>query len=82
MTIAEDVSGYPTLATPLEKGGVGFTYRFQMAAPDLWVSMMKKGFDEGLNDGGNEAIDTGRILHALTNRRHQEKHIIYAECHD
>ena len=27
-TIAEDVSGYPTLATPLEKGGLGFTYRF------------------------------------------------------
>ena len=70
ITIAEDVSGYPTLATPIELGGVGFTYRFQMAAPDLWVSMMKHGFDEGLNDGGNEAIDTGKILHALTNRRH------------
>ncbi|CAL5970717.1 1 [Hexamita inflata] len=79
-SIAEDVSGYPTLASPLSIGGLGFDYRFQMAAPDLWVSMMKKGFDQGLND--QEVIEIGKIRHALVNRRYQEKHIVYAECHD
>lgn len=28
ITIAEDVSGYPTLASPLLQGGLGFNYRF------------------------------------------------------
>ncbi|KAH0573263.1 1,4-alpha-glucan branching enzyme [Spironucleus salmonicida] len=80
ISIAEDVSGYPTLATPLQQGGIGFDYRFQMAVPDLWVKFMKSGFDLGLNDESN--LDMGKIRHALCNRRWQEKHIVYAECHD
>lgn len=52
-----------------------------MAVPDLWVKMMKGGFDKGLNDG-TMALDIGKIRYALTNRRWQEKHIVYAECHD
>lgn len=28
VTIAEDVSGMPTLCRPLEEGGIGFSYRF------------------------------------------------------
>lgn len=79
-SIAEDVSGYPCLATPLIQGGLGFDYRFQMAVPDLWIKMMKKGFDTGVND--KEAIKIGDIRHALINRRYQEKHICYCECHD
>lgn len=27
VSIAEDVSGYPTLCRPVEEGGVGFDYR-------------------------------------------------------
>jgi len=34
ITIAEDVSGYPTLCKPVKDGGVGFDYRLQMAVPD------------------------------------------------
>lgn len=30
-SIAEDVSGYPLLASPLIKGGIGFDYRMNMA---------------------------------------------------
>eukprot|EP00768_Dysnectes_brevis_P006325 gnl/Dysnectes_brevis/4933_a6865_522.p1 GENE.gnl/Dysnectes_brevis/4933_a6865_522~~gnl/Dysnectes_brevis/4933_a6865_522.p1 ORF type:complete len:693 (-),score=281.40 gnl/Dysnectes_brevis/4933_a6865_522:772-2850(-) len=80
LTIAEDVSGYPGLASPLSIGGVGFTFRFQMAVPDLWFKMLKAGLDKGFAD--QEVISIGKIRHALVNRRHQEKHIAYVECHD
>lgn len=80
LTIAEDVSGYPCMATPLEQGGIGFDYRFQMAVPDMWIKMMKAGFDTGLNDF--EQVNMKHISHILTNRRWQEKHIVYCECHD
>lgn len=30
-SIAEDVSGYPLLASPFQKGGIGFDYRMNMA---------------------------------------------------
>lgn len=30
-SIAEDVSGYPLLASPPSKGGIGFDYRMNMA---------------------------------------------------
>lgn len=81
ISIAEDVSGYPALASPLSSAGVGFDYRFQMAVPDLWIKMMKDGFDQGFNDN-TESLSMGKIQHALVNRRYQEKHIVYAECHD
>ena len=35
-TIAEDVSGMPTLALPLSEGGMGFDYRLAMSIPDRW----------------------------------------------
>lgn len=34
ITIAEDVSGYPSLCRPVKEGGVGFDYRLSMAVPD------------------------------------------------
>ena len=34
ITIAEDVSGYPTLCRKVKEGGIGFDYRLQMAVPD------------------------------------------------
>ena len=30
-SIAEDVSGYPLLAAPFDRGGIGFDYRMNMA---------------------------------------------------
>nr|CDS27499.1 expressed protein [Hymenolepis microstoma] len=73
-TIAEEVSGMPTLCRPVDEGGAGFDYRLAMAIPDLWVAYLKKVPDEDW--------DMGKIVHSLTNRRWGEGNIAYAECHD
>ena len=39
ITIAEEVSGMPTLCKKIEKGGMGFDYRLAMALPDMVVSL-------------------------------------------
>ncbi|KAI8057208.1 glycoside hydrolase superfamily [Syncephalis plumigaleata] len=74
VTIAEDVSGMPTLCRPVADGGVGFDYRLGMAIPDMWIKMLKEIRDEDW--------DMGNIVHTLTNRRHLEKTIAYCESHD
>ncbi|KAI0005161.1 glycoside hydrolase superfamily [Russula compacta] len=74
ITIAEDVSGMPLLGTPANIGGVGFDYRLSMAIPDKWIKLLKHVQDN--------AWDMGDIAHTLTNRRHREKSIAYAESHD
>ena len=74
VTIAEDVSGMPGMARPTAEGGLGFDYRLAMSIPDQWIKLLKEVPDEGWNLSG--------IMHELTNRRHQEKHIGYAESHD
>jgi 1,4-alpha-glucan branching enzyme len=35
ISIAEDVSGMPTLCRKIEDGGIGFDYRLGMAVPDM-----------------------------------------------
>jgi len=42
ISIAEDVSGFPTLCRPIEVGGVGFDYRLNMYIPDMWVTFLEK----------------------------------------
>lgn len=42
VTIAEDVSGMPGLCLPINEGGVGFDYRFNMGVPDFWVRTLKR----------------------------------------
>src|SRR4051812_17000183 len=74
ITIAEDVSGMPALCRPVREGGVGFDYRLSMAIPDMWIKLLKEFRDEDW--------DLGNIAHTLTNRRHLEKSIAYAESHD
>ncbi|CVK98512.1 probable branching enzyme (be1) [Fusarium mangiferae] len=74
ITIAEDVSGMPALCLPLFLGGVGFDYRLAMAIPDMWIKILKELKDD--------EWDIGNICHTLTNRRHGEKTIAYAESHD
>ena len=34
ITVAEDVSGMPTLCRPILEGGYGFDYRLNMSVPD------------------------------------------------
>jgi 1,4-alpha-glucan branching enzyme len=74
ITIAEDVSGFPGLALPIEKGGVGFDYRFAMGIPDYWIRLTK--------DRRDEDWPMGNLWYELTNRRREEKTISYAESHD
>jgi 1,4-alpha-glucan branching enzyme len=74
VTIAEDVSGMPGLAAPLEEGGIGFDYRFAMGIPDHWIKLTKDTPDEEWSMKG--------LWHELINRRHDERTISYAECHD
>ncbi|GMM33735.1 1,4-alpha-glucan branching enzyme [Saccharomycopsis crataegensis] len=74
VSIAEDVSGYPTLCLPAADGGVDFDYRLSMAIPDMWIKMLKEQKDDDW--------DMGKITHTLTNRRYKEKCIAYCESHD
>lgn len=73
-TIAEDVSGYPTLCRPRSHGGVGFDYRLAMSIPDMWIKILKHKSDE--------EWDIGNIAHTLGNRRYREKCVAYCESHD
>lgn len=75
ITIAEDVSGMPTLCRTVEEGGIGFDYRLAMAVPDMWIKLLKESTSD-------EAWDMANICWTLTNRRHNEKNICYAESHD
>jgi len=74
ITIAEDMSGYPGLASPPEQGGIGFGFRLAMGIPDYWIKTIKERSDEQWN--------MGELYHELTSRRSDEKTIAYAESHD
>lgn len=74
ITIAEEVSGMPGLATKIKDGGYGFDYRMAMNVPDYWIKIIKERKDEDWHPTG--------IFWELTNRRSDEKTISYAESHD
>ena len=74
ITIAEEMSGMPGLATKFEWGGMGFDYRMAMGIPDYWIKMIKEKKDEDWHPTS--------IFWELTNRRADEKTISYAESHD
>lgn len=74
ITIAEEMSGMPGLATKVQDGGIGFDYRMAMGIPDYWIKTIKEKKDE-------DWLPTS-IFWELTNRRADEKTISYAESHD
>ena len=74
LSIAEDMSGMPGLAVPVEKGGLGFDYRMAMGVPDFWIKIIKEKTDE--------EWDVGDIFYQLTSKRMDEKVVSYAESHD
>jgi 1,4-alpha-glucan branching enzyme len=74
LSIAEEVSGLPGLATPHYNGGVGFDYRMAMGVPDFWIKIIKEIPDE--------QWDVGNIFYELTSKRMDEKVVSYAESHD
>lgn len=74
ISIAEDVSGMPTLCRKVDEGGIGFDYRLSMFIPDMWIKHLKEFKDEDWN--------MGNIAFNLTNRRYKEKCVAYCESHD
>lgn len=74
MTIAEDVSGMPGLAAPVNEGGCGFDYRLAMGVPDCWFKLV--------NDTSDDDWSLTYLWHELTNRRGDEQTISYVESHD
>ena len=74
ITIAEDVSGIPGCAAPVEDCGIGFDYRMAMGEPDFWFRLAEKVRDEDWPMGG--------IFYELTNKRPEEKVVSYVESHD
>ncbi|MCD8172450.1 MAG: alpha amylase C-terminal domain-containing protein [Alistipes sp.] len=74
ITIAEDVSGMPTMCSPVGDGGIGFDYRLGMAVPDFWIKMLKEVPDEKWN--------IWDIWNIMTDRLPYVKTITYAESHD
>ena len=74
MTIAEDVSGMPGMAFPVDQGGIGFDYRMSMGIADYWVKTLKTKSDDDWS--------VGEIYFKMTDKRPEEQTISYAECHD
>ncbi len=74
LSIAEEMSGLPGLATPHKDGGLGFDYRMAMGVPDFWIKTIKEVPDE--------KWDVGTIFYELTSKRLDEKVVSYAESHD
>ncbi len=74
ITIAEEVSGMPGLASTIKDGGYGFDYRMAMNIPDFWIKSLKEKQDQDWLPSA--------IWWETTNRRSDEKTISYAESHD
>jgi len=74
ITIAEEVSGMPGIASDFMSGGYGFDYRLAMNIPDYWIKTIKERKDEDWSVSG--------MLWETTNRRSDEKTISYVESHD
>jgi len=74
ITIAEDVSGMPGIAAPLDDFGAGFDYRMAMGVPECWFRLVR--------DVRDEDWSVGYLWHELTNRRADEQTVNYVESHD
>ncbi len=70
LTIAEDVSGMPGLAS---QEGIGFDYRLAMGVTDIWFKLL---------DIPDEKWNMFQLYGELINRRQDERSISYVECHD
>eukprot|EP00189_Rhodosorus_marinus_P008869 CAMPEP_0184754644 /NCGR_PEP_ID=MMETSP0315-20130426/44728_1 /TAXON_ID=101924 /ORGANISM="Rhodosorus marinus, Strain UTEX LB 2760" /LENGTH=1183 /DNA_ID=CAMNT_0027234071 /DNA_START=529 /DNA_END=4080 /DNA_ORIENTATION=+ len=75
LTIAEEVSGAPTVCQPVPDGGLGFDLRLGMGIPSMWIKLLK-----GTQKDEDWSMD--EIFHELTNRRSDERVVSYAESHD
>jgi len=74
LTIAEEMSGMPGIASDTSIKGYGFDYRLSMGVPDFWIKLTKETPDE--------QWDMGKLMHELTQHRPEERIISYCESHD
>lgn len=74
VTIAEDMSGMPGLAAPIEEEGIGFDFRMSMGVPDYWIKLIE--------DKKDEEWHVGDLFYQMTNKRADEHTVSYAESHD
>ncbi len=74
ISIAEEMSGMPGLATPHRQGGIGFDFRLAMGIPDFWIKTIK--------ERKVEFWHVGDMFYNLSNKRMDEKTVHYAESHD
>jgi 1,4-alpha-glucan branching enzyme len=74
LTVAEEMSGMPGIASETDKKGYGFDYRLSMGVPDYWIKLVKETIDENW--------DMGKLIYELTQHRPEEKIISYCESHD
>ncbi len=73
LTIAEDMSGMPGMALPIEDGGIGFDFRLGMGLPDMWIKAVK---------GQDQFWDINKMWGDMCLRRPGENTIAYVESHD
>ena len=73
ITIAEDMSGMPGMALPIEDGGIGFDYRLGMGLPDMWIKAVKTP---------DVTWDINKMWGDMCLRRPGENTIAYVESHD
>ncbi len=73
ITIAEDMSGMPGMALPIDDGGIGFDYRLGMGLPDMWIKAVK---------GQDQFWDINKMWGDMCLRRPGENTIAYVESHD
>ena len=73
ITIAEDMSGMPGMALPIEDGGIGFDYRLGMGLPDMWIKAVKQQ---------DQFWDINKMWGDMCLRRPGENTIAYVESHD
>ncbi|MBQ7888273.1 MAG: alpha amylase C-terminal domain-containing protein [Erysipelotrichaceae bacterium] len=74
VTVAEDMSGMPGMALPIEDGGIGFNYRLAMGLPDMWIKTVKEKTDE--------QWEIGKMWGDMCLRRPGENTVAYVESHD
>lgn len=74
LTIAEEMSGMPGLASPVAQKGYGFDFRLSMGVPDYWIKLVK--------DTPDENWDMGKLMYELSQHRPEEKIVSYCESHD
>ncbi len=74
ITVAEEVSGMPGIASPVEAFGGGFDFRLNLGIPDYWIKLVEEKRDEDWW--------IGELFYELTNSRFDERSISYVESHD